>query len=207
MKLTISLAQMGFKFGDVEANFTRAAEWVEEAAKRGSDLVLLPELWESGYDLEAMTMHQAQQLNEQKTQIEDLTKDIEALKTQAVDPTTQFPEANLLTLATLIQKNAYIEGVIRDQTDALHRQQEQIEGLETELEHLQFSDTEMLTTVAPPSPPTTGRIVIVQRKIRRAPLSPQEIDNFDGSIFQGFDTLSALEGLPIDRYEGSAYKY
>ncbi len=51
MNLTISLAQMAFRFGDVEANFARAAEWVAEAAARGSDLLLLPELWASGYDL------------------------------------------------------------------------------------------------------------------------------------------------------------
>jgi omega-amidase len=52
MKLTISLAQMSFHFGEVEANFARAAEWIAEAAGRGSDLLLLPELWASGYDLE-----------------------------------------------------------------------------------------------------------------------------------------------------------
>ena len=50
--LTVSLAQMEFLFGDVEANFSRVEEWVAEAAQRGSDLVLLPELWASGYDLE-----------------------------------------------------------------------------------------------------------------------------------------------------------
>jgi len=52
MKLTLSLAQMAFQFGEVTANYDRAAEWIAEAAARGSDLVLLPELWASGYDLE-----------------------------------------------------------------------------------------------------------------------------------------------------------
>ncbi len=51
MKLNISLAQMAFEFGQVEDNFARVAEWIAEAAGRGSDLVLLPELWASGYDL------------------------------------------------------------------------------------------------------------------------------------------------------------
>jgi omega-amidase len=51
-KLAISLAQMEFQFGNVEANFTRAEEWIVEAADCGSDLILLPELWASGYDLE-----------------------------------------------------------------------------------------------------------------------------------------------------------
>lgn len=52
MKLTISLAQLEFEFGEVDTNFSRAEEWILEAARRGSDLVLLPELWSSGYDLE-----------------------------------------------------------------------------------------------------------------------------------------------------------
>ena len=51
MKLTISLAQMEFQFGEVEANFSRAEEGIKEAAKIGSDLILLPELWACGYDL------------------------------------------------------------------------------------------------------------------------------------------------------------
>ena len=51
MKLTISLAQMAFEFGEVEANFSKAAEWIANASSQGSDLVLLPELWASGYDL------------------------------------------------------------------------------------------------------------------------------------------------------------
>ena len=51
MQLRISLAQLEFQFGDVDANFNHAEKWIAEAASRGSDLVLLPELWASGYDL------------------------------------------------------------------------------------------------------------------------------------------------------------
>ncbi len=42
---------MAFEFGNVEANFERAAQWIAQAAANGSDIVLLPELWASGYDL------------------------------------------------------------------------------------------------------------------------------------------------------------
>lgn len=49
--LTLSLAQMDVAHGDVEANFAAAAALVEEAARRGSDLVLLPELWDCGFAL------------------------------------------------------------------------------------------------------------------------------------------------------------
>ncbi len=51
-KLTISLAQADFPMAQVDANFERARQLIEEAASRGSDLILLPELWASGYDLE-----------------------------------------------------------------------------------------------------------------------------------------------------------
>lgn len=50
--LTVSLAQMSFQLGQPDANVERAADWIAQAAKRGSDLLLLPELWASGYDLE-----------------------------------------------------------------------------------------------------------------------------------------------------------
>lgn len=51
-KLTISLAQMKFHFGEVEGNFDLAEKKIVEAVGDESDLVLLPELWASGYDLE-----------------------------------------------------------------------------------------------------------------------------------------------------------
>lgn len=43
--LTISLVQMDCRLGEPEYNFERAATHVAEAARRGSALVLLPELW------------------------------------------------------------------------------------------------------------------------------------------------------------------
>jgi predicted amidohydrolase len=52
MGMTISLAQMELAFGDPETNLERVIPWIEEAARRQSDLILFPELWASGYDLE-----------------------------------------------------------------------------------------------------------------------------------------------------------
>ncbi len=54
--LTISLVQMDCKLGDPERNFVHAAEAIAEAARRGSDLALLPELWSTAYALEAASM-------------------------------------------------------------------------------------------------------------------------------------------------------
>lgn len=50
-RFTLSLAQMDVAHGDPEANVVAAAALIEEAARRGSDLVLLPELWDSGFAL------------------------------------------------------------------------------------------------------------------------------------------------------------
>ncbi|MEM6284411.1 MAG: carbon-nitrogen family hydrolase [Chloroflexota bacterium] len=49
-KLSISLAQMNIALGDVQRNTTSMQRMVADAARRGSHLVLLPELWSTGYD-------------------------------------------------------------------------------------------------------------------------------------------------------------
>ncbi len=59
MKLNISLAQIDIQLGDPETNFARAAACAAQAAQRGSDLLLLPELWTTGYDLENWPRHAA----------------------------------------------------------------------------------------------------------------------------------------------------
>ncbi|WKZ49978.1 MAG: carbon-nitrogen family hydrolase [Anaerolineales bacterium] len=51
MQLVISLAQMDVTFGDPDANLATVVRMTEEAKRRGSDLILLPELWSTGYDL------------------------------------------------------------------------------------------------------------------------------------------------------------
>ncbi|MDW8270589.1 MAG: nitrilase-related carbon-nitrogen hydrolase, partial [Anaerolineae bacterium] len=52
MPLTLSLAQMDIVLGDPQANLEAVAPLVAEAARRGSQLLLLPELWSTGYVLE-----------------------------------------------------------------------------------------------------------------------------------------------------------
>lgn len=51
MEFTLSLGQMDIQFGDPAANFVTVARMVDEAKRRGSELVLFPELWSTGYDL------------------------------------------------------------------------------------------------------------------------------------------------------------
>lgn len=57
--LTLSLGQMHLHLGDPEKNFERVRAWTAEAARRGSALVLFPELWSTAYDLENWRAHAA----------------------------------------------------------------------------------------------------------------------------------------------------
>jgi predicted amidohydrolase len=50
--LTVSLAQMTVRPANPRANWDKAKEMITEAARRGSDLIVLPELWDSGYALD-----------------------------------------------------------------------------------------------------------------------------------------------------------
>lgn len=48
-QFTVSLAQMDLRIADPDYNFELAESFMGEAAKRGSDLVVFPELWHSAY--------------------------------------------------------------------------------------------------------------------------------------------------------------
>ena len=52
MKTTLSLAQFQVQLGNPDKNLRSALEMIDEAAAKKSRIVLLPELWTSGYDLE-----------------------------------------------------------------------------------------------------------------------------------------------------------
>ncbi|WP_124727887.1 carbon-nitrogen family hydrolase [Staphylospora marina] len=51
MKWKIALAQMDLSFGQPEENFAKAEGFIRRAASEGADVVVLPELWNTGYDL------------------------------------------------------------------------------------------------------------------------------------------------------------
>lgn len=57
MNIIVSLAQMDVLLGQVGQNLAAARSMVAEAARRGSNIVILPELWPTGYDLENATAH------------------------------------------------------------------------------------------------------------------------------------------------------
>jgi len=52
MNLKVSLAQMDVLLGSPDENLAKARSMTAYAAKQGADVVVLPELWSTGYDLE-----------------------------------------------------------------------------------------------------------------------------------------------------------
>lgn len=57
MKLRLAIAQMEISPGQAEENMRRARALAEESARQGAELLLLPELWLSGYDLTQAKAH------------------------------------------------------------------------------------------------------------------------------------------------------
>lgn len=47
--LRVSILQMDISLGQPEANYRKAEQMIHEAAKRGTDLIILPEMWNTGY--------------------------------------------------------------------------------------------------------------------------------------------------------------
>lgn len=55
--MRVSLAQMDILLGDAGVNLRKAREMARQAGCEGSDLVVFPELWSTGYDLENADLH------------------------------------------------------------------------------------------------------------------------------------------------------
>ena len=53
-QLTLALAQIDIAFGQPDRNYQTVAEAIAEAAQKGADVVVLPEMWNIGYDLERL---------------------------------------------------------------------------------------------------------------------------------------------------------
>ena len=57
--VTLSLAQIDVSFGQPEANLATAESLAAEARRRGSDVIVFPELWTTAYDLAQASRHAA----------------------------------------------------------------------------------------------------------------------------------------------------
>jgi predicted amidohydrolase len=49
--MKIACVQMDIAFGEPEKNFENVQKYIEEAAKAGADVIVLPEMWNTGYAL------------------------------------------------------------------------------------------------------------------------------------------------------------
>lgn len=73
--INIKALQYQVVFGDVEENITRVREQFERAELKETDVVVLPEMWTSGYDLENIQKHACQDLNPAKSVISELAQE------------------------------------------------------------------------------------------------------------------------------------
>ena len=155
------------------------------SSQRASEVVA--ELRENGNALKNIVVYQAQQLEEQQKQMLLLQKEIEILKTQTSASFPQNPseEVSSLQIAAqiasredspgvqeFIEKNTFLEAVIKHQANALNIQKERINNLETKLNSLQqqpqdINGESVDDEIFSPQRKTSGRILIVPRRERR----------------------------------------
>ncbi len=57
MKLTVSLAQISAVPGQPEVNLAKGRDWIAEAKRRGSRILVFPELWTTSFDLENVAQY------------------------------------------------------------------------------------------------------------------------------------------------------
>ncbi len=53
-EMKLGCIQLQVAFGDVEKNFSRVEELIREAANKGAEIVILPEMWNTSYALEKL---------------------------------------------------------------------------------------------------------------------------------------------------------
>ncbi len=52
MAVTISLAQIDVATSEPQKNLEKARTYIQEAARRGSDIIIFPEMWTTGFQWE-----------------------------------------------------------------------------------------------------------------------------------------------------------
>ncbi|MCD4673159.1 MAG: carbon-nitrogen family hydrolase [Anaerolineaceae bacterium] len=74
MKMRLALAQMQITPGNLQGNLIKATAMIHSAARQHAEMILLPELWSSGYDLSRASHWAAANLEVQET-ISDLARE------------------------------------------------------------------------------------------------------------------------------------
>ncbi|WP_288529043.1 carbon-nitrogen family hydrolase [uncultured Secundilactobacillus sp.] len=74
MKLNVAIAQMDVVFGDPDANFSKLEDFVKQAAEQSADIVIFPEMWNTGYDLTHLTTIADEAGQRTKSRLAELAK-------------------------------------------------------------------------------------------------------------------------------------
>lgn len=75
MNLTITLAQMDVATADPKTNLEKTEQFAKEAKQRGSDLIVFPEMWTTGFDWEYNKEHAKDHI-QTENQILKIAKDL-----------------------------------------------------------------------------------------------------------------------------------
>ena len=108
--LSISLGQMQIELGHVKNNFRNAGRLIAEAARRKSNVIVLPELWSTGYDLENAKDH-ADELN--KGMFTNISKVATQYKIAIVGSILEQRGENITNSATFFSPQGRMMGVYR----------------------------------------------------------------------------------------------
>ncbi|MBS8263220.1 carbon-nitrogen family hydrolase [Mesobacillus boroniphilus] len=71
MKFKIACLQMDIAFGNPEQNYKKASELIDQANAQKHDIIVLPELWTTGYDLENLKNTADEKAQEAKVFLKD----------------------------------------------------------------------------------------------------------------------------------------
>ncbi|MHA6534476.1 carbon-nitrogen family hydrolase [Paenibacillus sp. BAC0078] len=74
--MKISLIQLNIAFGNPQANYASAERHIRAAAADGAEVVILPELWTTGYDLTRLTEIADPEGNTAKAQLSGLAREL-----------------------------------------------------------------------------------------------------------------------------------
>lgn len=108
--LSISLGQMNIELGHVKNNFRNAGRLIAEASRRKSNVIVLPELWSTGYDLENVDVH-ADELN--KGMFTNLSKVATQYNIAVVGSILERRGDNFTNSATFFSPKGRMMGVYR----------------------------------------------------------------------------------------------
>lgn len=108
--ISISLGQMNIELGHVKNNFRSAGRLIAEASRRKSNVIVLPELWSTGYDLENAKEH-ADELN--KGMFTNLSKVATQYNIAVVGSILEQRGENITNSATFFSPKGRMMGVYR----------------------------------------------------------------------------------------------